>query len=405
MAGFFPVFFKEYWSVGTPATESTLHLGIANSLASLMVVILAPVLGALADRSSLKKRLLALFAFLGVAMTLGLFLVEQGAWQLALILYGLGVIGFSGGNVFYDALLLAVTSRDRYDRVSAFGFSLGYLGGAILFACNVTMVLRPNWFGLPDSAAAVRYAFLTVGVWWAIFSVPILLFVPEPRRSAAQPLSGAVWGAVVELAHTFRELRRYRHAFLFLVAYWLYIDGVDTIVRMAVDYGLAIGFSSSDLLSALLLTQVVGFPAALVFGRVGERWGPKQGIWIAIAVYMGVVFWAWQLNETWEFYALAVVIGLVQGGIQALSRSLYARLIPPEHAGKFFGFYNMLGKFAAVLGPLMVGWVAASSADSRAGILSVLILFIAGAILLAMVDVREGEQAALASRGRPVAES
>lgn len=405
MAGFFPVFFKEFWAVDTPATQSTLHLGLANSLASLTVVILAPVLGALADYSSIKKRLLALFAFLGIAMTLALFLVEQGAWQLALMVYGLGVIGFSGGNVFYDALLLSVASRDRYDRVSALGFSLGYLGGAVLFALNVAMVLRPHWFGLPDSAAAVRYAFVSVAVWWAVFSLPILLFVPEPRRRRPKSLGGAIAGTVRELRNTLSHLRLYRQAFLFLLAYWFYIDGVDTIVKMAVDYGLAIGFSSSDLLSALLLTQVVGFPAALLFGRLGERWGPKRGIWIAIAVYICVVFWAWRLDEAWEFYALAVVIGLVQGGIQALSRSFYARLIPPDRAGEFFGFYNMLGKFATVLGPLMVGWVAAISADSRTGILSVLILFIIGAILLTMVDERAGMRAASRAIGRSGIES
>ena len=405
MAGFFPVFFKEYWSAGAVATESTLRLGIANSLASLAVVILAPLLGALADRGGIKKRLLALFAFLGIAMTLGLFMVEQGAWQLALLLYGLGVIGFSGGNVFYDALLLAVASRDRYDRVSAFGYSLGYLGGAVLVAINVAMVLRPAWFGLADGTQAVRYAFLTVGIWWALFSLPVMLFVPETRRRDPIPLGAAVVGAFVELKNTLRHLRRYRQVLLFLAAYWLYIDGVDTIVRMAVDYGLAIGFTSKDLLSALLLTQVVGFPAALAFGRVGEAWGPKRGIWIAIAVYIGVVFWAWRLSEIWEFYGLAVAIGLVQGGIQALSRSLYARLVPPQHAGEFFGFYNMLGKFAAVLGPLMVGWVAASGADSRAGILSVVVLFAAGAVLLAMVDVRAGELAAAHPRDGSAAES
>jgi UMF1 family MFS transporter len=295
--------------------------------------------------------------------------------------------------VFYDALLLDAAPRQRLDRVSALGFGLGYLGGGVLFAINVAMVTRPDWFGLADAASAVRVAFLTVAVWWAVFTVPLLLFVPE-RAAAAPTAARAIRGAFVQLAGTVRHLRQYRQAFLFLLAYWLYIDGVDTIVRMAVDYGLALGFSASDLLSALLLTQLVGFPAALVFGRIGERWGPKRGIGIAILVYVLAVFWAWRLQQAWEFYALAVMIGLVQGGIQALSRSLYARLVPPARAGEFFGFYNMLGKFAAVLGPLMVGWVAAASADSRAGILSVLLLFVAGAVVLARVDVAAGERAA-----------
>jgi UMF1 family MFS transporter len=393
MAGFFPVYFKSYWSTGVDATESTLRLGAANSAASLLVVVLAPLLGALADRGGAKKKLLFLFAFLGVLMSAALYLVAAGAWQIALLCYALGILGFSGSNVFYDALLLDAAPRQRLDRVSALGFGLGYLGGGVLFAINVAMVTRPDWFGLADAASAVRVAFLTVAVWWAVFTVPLLLFVPE-RAAAAPTAARAIRGAFVQLAGTVRHLRHYRQAFLFLLAYWLYIDGVDTIVRMAVDYGLALGFSASDLLSALLLTQLVGFPAALVFGRIGERWGPKRGIGIAILVYVLAVFWAWRLQQAWEFYALAVMIGLVQGGIQALSRSLYARLVPPARAGEFFGFYNMLGKFAAVLGPLMVGWVAAASADSRAGILSVLLLFVAGAVVLARVDVAAGERAA-----------
>ena len=193
--------------------------------------------------------------------------------------------------------------------------------------------------------------------------------------------------AIQELISNFREIRQYRMAFTFLVAYWLYIDGVDTIVRMAVDYGMAIGFDSSDLLTALLVTQFVGFPAALVFGRIGERYGPKAGINVALVIYVLVVIWAWQMQAVWEFYGLAVSIGLVQGGIQALSRSFYARLIPVERAGAFFGMYNMLGKFAAVLGPLLVGVVSLLTSNPRHGILSVLLLFLAGGLILQRVKV------------------
>ena len=392
MAGFFPVFFKEYWSTGLSRTESTFQLGMANSLASLVIVVLAPFLGALADRGGAKKRLLALFAFLGVSMAAALFWVAAGAWPIALLFYGLAVIGFSGANVCYDALLLDAAPRDRLDRASALGYALGYLGGGLLFGVNVIMVLKPHWFGLADAGQAVRVAFLTVSVWWAVFSLPVLLFVHESQPKLPPRSGGLVRGALIDLRETFLHVRRYRQAFLFLLAYWLYIDAVDTIVRMAVDYGLAIGFSSSDLLTALLVTQLVGFPAAIVFGRIGERRGPKRGIGLAILVYVLAVFWAWRLQVAWEFYALAVVIGLVQGGIQALSRSLYARLIPRERAGEFFGFYNMLGKFAAVLGPFLVGWVAAVTEDPRAGILSLLLLFLLGAAVLSRVDVAAGER-------------
>ena len=387
MAGFFPVFFKEYWARGLSATDSTFWLGVGNSAASTLMVLFAPLIGALADQGGSKKRYLLLFAFLGALMTSSLFLVAAGMWQIALLFYALGIVGFSGSIVPYDALLVDVAEEDELDRVSALGYALGYLGGGLLFAVNVFMVLNPEYFGLTDAGQAVRVSFLMVGIWWALFSLPVMLFVRERNPRPANP--HVLRGALKEIRDNFREVGRYRMVALFLLAYWLYIDGVDTIVRMAVDYGLAIGFEPADLLTALLITQFVGFPAALVFGRVGDRYGPKKGIMIALVVYIIIVFWAWRMNSPWEFYALAVVIGLVQGGIQSLSRSLYARLIPQDRVGMFFGVYNMLGKFAAVIGPLLVGWVAAASGDSRLGILAVLLLFVAGFVVLQRVIVEK----------------
>jgi UMF1 family MFS transporter len=390
MAGFFPVFFKSYWAGDVSAVESTAQLGMANSAASLLVVLLAPFLGVTADRAGRKKTLLLLLASLGVLMTAGLFFVAQGQWLLAVMLYIFGIIGFAGGNVAYDAMLLDIAERDELERLSARGFALGYLGGGLLFALNVAMVLQPEWFGLADKAEAVRVAFLSVAVWWAVFTVPVLVFVKSPERDKAPHSPG--WShAWQELMVSWRLLRSLPNAFVFLLAYWCYIDGVDTIVRMAVDYGLSIGFEADGLLTALLVTQFVGFPAALVFGRIGDRMGAKGAIWLAIGVYVLVVVWAANMSETWEFYGLAVMIGLVQGGVQAMSRALFARLIPAEHAGRLFGLYNMMGKFAAILGPVLVGWVALASDSSRLGILSILLLFIAGAILLSRVDVAQGE--------------
>ena len=389
MAGFFPVFFKQYWAAGLTPTDSSFQLGLGNSLASLFVLGAAPLIGAIADRGGLKLRLLLLFTVLGVAMTGGLYLVAQGNWVMALLFYVLAQLGFSAGMVCYDALLLAVAPRERWDFTSALGYALGYLGGGLLFAANVLMVTRPGWFGLDGPGEAVRVAFLTVAVWWAVFSVPVFLFVREPPR----PDDGG-WGrrwmraAFAQLAETFRHIRAVRPAFLFLLAYWLYIDGVDTVVRMAVDYGLSLGFAADGLMIALLITQLVGFPAALLFGRLGERHGPKFGIGVAILVYLLTIAWASQMRSEAEFYALAFVVGLVQGGIQSLSRSLFARLIPPDRAGEFFGFYNMLGKFAAVIGPVLMGWVGVLSGSPRIAILSVGVLFVLGALLLRLVDER-----------------
>jgi len=394
MAGFFPLFFKAYWADGASASTSTFYLGMANSGASIVIAALAPFLGAIADRGSAKKGFLFAFAALGVVMTGGLRFVEKGQWQAALCLFVAATIGFMGSNTFYDALLPGVASKQRLDRVSALGFALGYIGGGLLFALNVLMCLKPAAFGLPDGATAIRVSFLMVAVWWALFSIPLMLFVEEPRFGEPLPILEAVGAGWRQLRGTAREIRDLKVVGLFLAAYWLYIDGVDTIVRMAVDYGMALGFPSGSLITALLLVQFVAFPAAVLYGRISERTGPKPAILAAIAGYGGITVLAYYMSERWHFYALAVLVGLFQGGIQAISRSLYARLIPENKAAEFFGFYNMLGKFAAVVGPALMGTVTLITGRPRVGILSLLILFAGGAALLWRVDVEEGERTA-----------
>ena len=307
-------------------------------------------------------------------------------------------IGFMGANVFYDALLVSVAKEEHWDVVSALGYALGYLGGGLLFAVNVAMTLSPASFGLQDAAGAVKLSFVTVALWWALFSVPLMLLVKESKSPQAVSGLAVVRAGYVQFIETFRQLRKLRIVFLFLFAYWLYIDGVDTIVRMAVDYGLSIGLEQDHLITALLITQFVGFPAALAFGVLASRLGAggegaKRGILLAIGVYIAATVGAFFMDSAREFYALAVTIGLVQGGVQALSRSLYARLIPSGKSAEFFGFYNMLGKFAVVVGPILVGAVSLASGSHRLGILSVIVLFVAGAWLLVKVDVAAGERA------------
>ncbi len=387
MAGFFPVYFKTYWNTGLDPTESTFRLGLANSVASLLIVLLAPVLGAMADCMSRRKAMLFVFACLGWVMTGGLYLVTEGDWMLAMLLYVLAVIGFSGSNIFYDSLLPFICNRGELDRTSAFGFAFGYLGGGLLFAFNILLVLHPDWFGLANGDTAVRISFLMVAVWWLVFSLPLLLLVKEPDGSINKPARDVVRGGFVRVWHTLHEVRKLRNIWLFLIAYWLYIDGVDTVVRMAVDYGLSLGFDHKNLLVALLITQFTGFPAAIAFGYLGSRFGPKAGILVGLLIYMAVTVRASVMASPGEFFLLAFAIGLAQGGIQALSRSLYARMIPGNRTAEFFGFYNMLGKFAAVIGPVMMGWVGALSASPRTGILSLLLLFVAGAIVLLRVEV------------------
>ena len=394
MAGFFPLFFKEYWSEGVEATVSTFRWGVANSVSCVLVVALAPLLGAIADQWGARKKLLLFFAALGVAMTGAMYFVAQGYWEMALALYVLAAVGFSVGNVFYDSLILAVAVPQKRDLVSALGYSLGYLGGGLLFALNVVMYQKPAWFGLADPGAAVRVSFVLVAAWWAVFSIPIFLLVDEPRAGVAVAGRRVVRAGLAQLRATFREVRQLRTVFLFLLSYWLYIDGVDTIIRMAVDYGLSLKLEAGSLITALLITQFVGFPAAIAFGKIGERLGAKTGIFIGIGAYVGITVWGYFMNTEGEFYVLAVAIGLVQGGVQALSRSLYSRIIPPSKSAEFFGFYNMLGKFAAVIGPALMGVVGYVTGEVRLSILVVLVLFVSGGLLLYFVDEQEGRRRA-----------
>ncbi|MGQ7845388.1 MFS transporter [Granulosicoccus sp. 3-233] len=384
MAGFFPLFFKQYWSAGTDPTISTFWLGLGNSGASFLILLMAPLLGAMADSSGRHKRLLALFAGLGIIATAAFFLVGEGAWPWAISIYVIAIIGFSGANVFYDAMLPRLTDSSDFHRLSALGYSLGYLGGGLLFLVNVTMTLKPAWFGLPDAAAAVRFSFLSVALWWLVFSLPLLLGVREQTPISTTRVT--LRDEIRKLLDTLRSMRRHRNLWLFLWAYWLYIDGVATIIRMAVDYGIAIGLPANSLIVALLLVQFIGFPATLLFGRIGQRYGAKRGLWIGLWAYVIATFCATFMSSALEFYLLAVALGLVQGGVQSLSRSLFGQLIPAERAGEYFGFLNMLGKAAAVLGPLMVGVVAATTGNSRIGLLSILLLFLLGMWFLRKVD-------------------
>ena len=393
LAGFFPLFFKQYWSVSSDASQSTFQLGLTNSIASTIIVILAPVLGAIADSSNIKKRLLLIFALLGIFMSGSLYFVAQQQNILALILFALSAVGFSGSIVFYDALIIDVSKEQDYDKVSTLGYALGYLGGGVLFAIDVYMMLNYELFGFESSEQAVKFSFLTVSAWWFVFSIPLFLNVKEHKYSSGTHKSTvSISAAFKQLNTTFHKIRKLPMVLLFLLAYWLYIDGVDTIVRMAVDYGMSLGFTATDLITALLITQFVGFPAALIFGYLTKFISTKQGILIGVFVYLCVTIWAARITDVSEFYILAIIIGLVQGGVQALSRSFYARIIPKQQSAEFFGFYNMLGKFAAVLGPIMMGVVSLLTQNPRLAMLSISVLFISGGILLYFVNETKAKQ-------------
>ena len=394
MAGFFPLFFKEYWADPHNPNQSTFYLGMANSIASIVVASLAPLLGSIADQGSAKKKFLIFFAFLGVIMTGGLWMVSQGNWQMAVLFYVIATIGFASGNVFYDSLLPGLASEERVDVVSSLGFGLGYLGGGLLFLVNVFMYLKPEIFGISDGATAIKLSFLSVAVWWAVFTIPLILFVPEPKNYDAVDIKNAIQMGWIQLIQTFDEIRNMKVVGTFLLAYFFYIDGVDTIIKMAVDYGMSLNFSGESLIIALLIVQFVAFPAALIYGQLASKVGIKTAIMIGIIAYSFITFLGYFITKAWHFYVLAILIGLFQGGIQALSRSLYTRIIPVEKSAEFFGFYNMLGKFAAIIGPALMGTISLVTGSARLGILSILLLFILGAFFLNKVDLDEGKRLA-----------
>lgn len=382
VTAFVPVMLAEYWSQDVESTVTTFRLGIANSTGSAVVAVLSPLIGAIADRFGRRKGIVIIFAALGIVATGSLYFVAQGQWPIAVACFVCALVGFAGSVSLYDSLIIDVSSPDEFDEVSAYGFALGYLGGALLFALNVFMVSSPATFGLASPVEAIRVSFVTVAIWWAIFSIPLLLWVEEHPHPGAGRM---IRETLTELARTIRHIFTHRNLLVFLLAYWLYIDGVYTIIKMAVDYGLSQGLSMQHLVQAILITNFVGFPAALLFGRLGRLIGPQRGLYIAIVVYILVTTFAVFLTTAAQFYVLAICIGLVQGGVQSLSRSLYARLIPPEKRSEYFGFYNMLGKFSAILGPVMAGFVALLAGSQRLAILSIVILFVAGLALLTRV--------------------
>jgi UMF1 family MFS transporter len=388
MTAFFPLFFAKYWCHAPEMTpeKGTEYLAYANAAYAMIIAVLAPILGAVADQGKRKKRFLMLFTLLGAASTVLLPLVAEGHYFFAAGLFTVASLGFAGNNTFYDSLLTDVADASEFDRVSAFGFSIGYLGSELLFVVNSAMVMRPAWFGLADVSSAFKVSFVMTGIWWLVFSIPTMIWVKESGAKAEPEGQGSpLVRGFRQFWRTFQELKKYKIALTFLLAYIFYIDGINTIISMAVDYGAKIGVDTQTLIIALHVTQIVAIPATILYGRLGESWGSRKTIYLGILVYAAICFWAYFMKSGTEFVVMAGVIGGVQGGVQSLSRSYFARLIPEEKSGEFFGFYNMMGKFAAVLGPLLMG-LTVSSWGQRGSILSLLVLFVIGAAILALVN-------------------
>ena len=385
MTSFVPLLLREHWSADETSTEITFLWGLANSGAAMLLVLAAPLLGALADQGGRRRRMLAMCLFPGAICTVLLSLPAPGQLAIGLSLYALAWLGYSAANIFYDALLTEVAEPKQYDLVSAYGFALGYIGSAMLFTLCALVTVSPERFGLDSEVRAMQVSMLVVGAWWVLFSIPLLRGGRRRSGPHRRARLGAAWR---QLRSTLREARRYPQLWLFLGSYFLYIDGVYTIIKMAVDFGAAINLPPSDLVFAILVTNYLGFPATLAFGFAGRRFGPRRCIYVALVIYCLVTFLASMASAAWHFYLLAAMIGLAQGGVQSLSRSLFARLAPPGKSTEMFGFYNMFGRFAAIIGPFLTGFTALVLDSQRLGVLAILVLLVAGFILL--TRVKEG---------------
>ena len=370
LAGFFPIIYAEYFAITIDSSERTLYLGISNSIASLLLILLAPLFGLLADRFNKKKLFLSIFALISIVSTLLLSFVSTNSYIIASILFSISLLGFMMSNVFYDSMLIDFKS-DQFNKISSFGYAFGYLGGGIAFVLALFFLYYAGQSNI-ELIASKKIVFIFTSIWWSLFMLPLIIFWKDDVKHNTLHFS---------ILESFKELFSNKKVFYFLIAYWVYIDGVDTIIRMAVNYGLTIGFSSNDLLLALLVTQFVSFPGTLIILKISDLFSIEKAIVLCLLMYLGITYSAYNLYSVQQFYLIATLIGFVQGGIQALSRSYFAALIPENRSSEFFGIYNMLGKFAALLGPIVVGMVTFYSSDSRVGIASISIFFIIGLIL------------------------
>jgi len=390
MAGFFPLFFQKYWSSGIESSVTTARLGMAISISSLAIAVCSPLLGAVADLRSHKKLYVFLFMLLGALACAWMFFIPSGQWFPAILAYSLAMMAFNASCVFYDALLPSIAHGRSMDYASSLGYALGYLGGGLLFLLNVIMFLKPGLFGLADDVAAVKWSFLSVALWWFVFTLPLMKNVPEDVARFRGSVGATLWHSLQSLTHSLQAMVKTKEIRYFILGYWFYIDGVYTVMTMAVDYGVSLGLESKDLITALLLTQFIGFPSAWAFGYTTRPWGLRKPILFCIGCYGVAVILATQMSTAVHFYALAVMIGLVQGGVQSLSRSLFARMIPKEASGEYFGVFNLVGKFASILGPMIVGLTVLVTGRHQLGILGLLVLFvIGGGLLLKVKEVED----------------
>lgn len=378
-AAILPIFFKTMAkSAGISSNIADSYWGYGNSIATLIVAILAPILGTLGDYKGKKMQLFKFFFIIGVLSTAALSFTNQ--WLAILIIYMITVVGFSAANLFYDAFLVDVTTEDRMDYVSTYGFALGYIGGSTIpFIVSIGIIMFGSKIGI-SSGFAVKLSFIITAVWWAAFATPMLKNVKQLHYIESQP--NLLADSFSRLYGTFKNIRQYKSVFVFLLAYFFYIDGVNTIIHMATVYGDSVGVDSNSLLLALLMTQIVAFPFAILYGKLAKKLGSRNMILIGIVIYIVICFVGYNMKSALEFWLLAFLVATSQGGIQALSRSYFGKMVPKDKANEFFGFYDIFGKFAAIMGPALYAFFSQITGQSRYGVLSVMLLFLVGGAIM-----------------------
>ena len=397
LTAIFPVYYRALViNAGAAPQTATAYWAYTASLSLLGVAMIGPLFGAAADLLGAKKHFLAVALSLGVLGTASLAFLGGNEYLLGSLLFAVANLGFAGGNIFYESLLPQVARSNDLDRVSARGYALGYLGGGLLLVLNALWLYRPAWFWMADRNIALRACFVSVAVWWLVFALPLFRTVAEPATVGQPRSSFGFTHSLMRVVQTFKQIRRYRELAIFLAAFWLYNDGVSTIIKLAAAYGDEIGVDHNDMLGALILTQFIGFPCSLGFGALARSWGAKRTILAGLAVYTVISLAGFFIRNAWDFYALAIMVGVVQGGVQALSRSLFAAMVPRTRSAEFFGFFSTGEKVAGIIGPAIFGFVGQLTGSSRWGIISITLLFAAGALLLRRVDEAEGRRVAAA---------
>ncbi len=393
MAAVLPVYYTSVAAAHLPANVATAYWGYTSSVGALVAAVLSPVLGAVADFSGKKKRFLTIFMAIGVAATALMYFISTGDWLLASLLFVFGQVGFAGSLVYYDALLPHVANPDEIDMVSSKGYAMGYIGGGILLAVNLAMIMfTPSEI----TGLMTRLSFVTVAIWWFAFTLPLLRHVSEPPRRIlkGEETYQPVQAAFKRLGATFREIRKYKDLSLFLLAFWVYVNGIGTIIVMATAYGNELGFGQTTLIGTLLMVQFLAAPFAILFGKLASKIGTKRSIYLSLVVYSVIAILGFFLYKEWQFWVLGALVATVQGGSQALSRSLMGKLIPKSKSAEFYGFFSVFEKFANILGPAIFGVVSMLTGHSRMSIISLIIFFVAGMWILTRVDVERGTKVA-----------